>query len=640
MKIFNLKSGCAFFVLQNVFAASYNFEKEIRDQKSKVEPIVEMYLYSLLEDSIDVEILCKNFPKLRILRITNTKLKSIPEGLEKLSELKIFIFDHNFELVDPIKIAAIPSLRFLSISQCNLTSLPFEISDFKSLKTLILSDNKLTSLPAEIKDFESLETLILSDNKLTALPVEIGKLQSIKYLFLANNLLTKVPKSIRYLFGTIISLVLSGNQIPATTDLNHYGFRELRQTFFDSVLIDGIEIDTFKKVALHTVKNRIGFEIPHWNYEILKTFKDRRPLKHERSYEELLKIWDDQLKPVTLLETPLFNPIVETENEISVDETVKLFEDYIEHVYIGEKDYKKNKIGKKDKDLAKDYLESIILLMHDKLNFETSEIENCRTFQTILFVIAQGISVCSTGQIEELKNAYATLMEMDRNSSELEHFVKTFIASQKNVIFKLVVTPVFNIQSTHVSNYWQFRFKDELGLDSNLVNGGCHIDEDPFKNEMGNVLEAFNNEFRPYKIIKLLTDEINKINEVCNSALQIIEYLDEDDSFKNKLRAYEDPNQTDDSASKITEEFTKYYLVKNKILIDHVEDFRAGMEPKSFDFIDFIYDLSLSGISKCFNGICLAKRKTQKTIKMIFKWFLVAFSPKKVVQKIKNKLFF
>jgi hypothetical protein len=69
------------------------------------------------------------------------------------------------------------------------------LEELKTLKYLYLSNTQLTSLPESIGELKSLETLSLYNTKLTSLPENIGELRNLKILSLDNTQLTSLPES-------------------------------------------------------------------------------------------------------------------------------------------------------------------------------------------------------------------------------------------------------------------------------------------------------------------------------------------------------------------------------------------------------------------------------------------------------------
>ena len=90
-----------------------------------------------------------------------------------------------------------PKLKLLSLTKCNLSSIPDVVGRFERLEELKLSSNELTIIPQCIFSLENLKVLDFGDNPITEIPKEISNLKSLEQLLLShNNDLTKLPSSI------------------------------------------------------------------------------------------------------------------------------------------------------------------------------------------------------------------------------------------------------------------------------------------------------------------------------------------------------------------------------------------------------------------------------------------------------------
>lgn len=92
--------------------------------------------------------------------------------------------------------AALYQVTELDLRNCELTTIPPQITGLKNLRNLDLSDNKISEVPSVIKDLETLEYLNLSHNQLRTLPPEIGELSELETLNVASNALINLPQEI------------------------------------------------------------------------------------------------------------------------------------------------------------------------------------------------------------------------------------------------------------------------------------------------------------------------------------------------------------------------------------------------------------------------------------------------------------
>lgn len=102
--------------------------------------------------------------KVKILRLDNKGIITLPDEVLKLSKLQVLTLQHNksLNLVDLFsKLSKLSSLEELDISFCDIEQLPSEIGLLKNLKRLKLGVNRLNSFPDEIGNL-CLEKLIFS----------------------------------------------------------------------------------------------------------------------------------------------------------------------------------------------------------------------------------------------------------------------------------------------------------------------------------------------------------------------------------------------------------------------------------------------------------------------------------------------
>lgn len=99
------------------------------------------------------------------LRLDSDDIVDIDPSIVKLINVRSVSLSHNqrINLIDLFdKLAELPNLEFLNLSDCEIESLPANISKLSQLKKLMLGNNKLTELPPEIKQLPKLKELIFS----------------------------------------------------------------------------------------------------------------------------------------------------------------------------------------------------------------------------------------------------------------------------------------------------------------------------------------------------------------------------------------------------------------------------------------------------------------------------------------------
>jgi Leucine-rich repeat (LRR) protein len=99
------------------------------------------------------------------LRLDSDDLLEISPGIVRLINVRSISLsgNHRINLVDLFdKLSLLPKLESLNLSDCQIESLPPNISKLSRLKRLMLGNNKLTELPPEIKHLLKLKELIFS----------------------------------------------------------------------------------------------------------------------------------------------------------------------------------------------------------------------------------------------------------------------------------------------------------------------------------------------------------------------------------------------------------------------------------------------------------------------------------------------
>lgn len=95
---------------------------------------------------------------------------------------------------EPRNLSAFANVRYLKLSNLNLTVLPEQISSCVSLRLLDLSGNQLHFLPSTIGKLKNLFWFYCSQNQLETIPPEIGDLEQMTILDITSNPLHFLPK--------------------------------------------------------------------------------------------------------------------------------------------------------------------------------------------------------------------------------------------------------------------------------------------------------------------------------------------------------------------------------------------------------------------------------------------------------------
>ncbi len=130
---------------------------------------------------------------LEILDLSGNQLSSLPEDFGRFAKLRIlFLSDNNF-CSFPSVLSQCTELSMVGIRGNMISDVP-EGAFPPRLRWLILTDNEITKLPRSIGTNVYLQKVMLAGNRLSSLPDEMANCVNIELLRLANNHLTELPE--------------------------------------------------------------------------------------------------------------------------------------------------------------------------------------------------------------------------------------------------------------------------------------------------------------------------------------------------------------------------------------------------------------------------------------------------------------
>ena len=129
---------------------------------------------------------------LEVLNLGQNRLSELPDDLNRLTCLGVlFCTDNEFRHV-PAVIGACPNLSMVAFKSNRVESVD-EAALSEALRWLILTENQLTELPATMGRCTRLQKLMLAGNRLRHLPNEMAACKSLELIRLAANELTGLP---------------------------------------------------------------------------------------------------------------------------------------------------------------------------------------------------------------------------------------------------------------------------------------------------------------------------------------------------------------------------------------------------------------------------------------------------------------
>ncbi|KAA9327654.1 protein kinase [Hymenobacter busanensis] len=129
---------------------------------------------------------------LEILNLSGNQLTDLPADLGRLHRLRILFCSDNCFTHVPAAVGQCPELRMVGFKANEIRKLPAAALPPK-LRWLILTDNQLTALPPEIGRCQHLQKLMLAGNRLTELPASMAGCGQLELLRIAANRFEVLP---------------------------------------------------------------------------------------------------------------------------------------------------------------------------------------------------------------------------------------------------------------------------------------------------------------------------------------------------------------------------------------------------------------------------------------------------------------
>lgn len=129
---------------------------------------------------------------LEILDLSNNYLSSLPQEFSQLKKLRIAFFNNNRFEEFPEVLAACPNLSMVGFKGNQLKTIS-ENALSPNIRWLILTNNQLTTLPSSIGKLSKLQKCMLAGNQLQSLPDELANCKNLELIRLAANQLQTLP---------------------------------------------------------------------------------------------------------------------------------------------------------------------------------------------------------------------------------------------------------------------------------------------------------------------------------------------------------------------------------------------------------------------------------------------------------------
>ena len=166
----------------------------------------------------------KEFPReifeladtLEILDLSGNKLSELPEDLSRLHQLKILFCSNNLFTTLPAVLGQCPNLSMIGFRANQIASIPAAALP-PDLRWLVLTDNQISELPSTLGNCTSLQKLMLAGNQLRALPPSIENCTKLELLRISANQFSVLP-DVLFDLPNLSWLAFAGNPLSNLAD--------------------------------------------------------------------------------------------------------------------------------------------------------------------------------------------------------------------------------------------------------------------------------------------------------------------------------------------------------------------------------------------------------------------------------------
>ncbi|MBD1553793.1 leucine-rich repeat-containing protein kinase family protein [Pseudomonas typographi] len=129
---------------------------------------------------------------LEVLNLSGNALSDLPHDLHRFKRLKVVFCSNNAFTHLPEALGGCPQLQMVGFKANRITRVPASALPAR-LRWLILTDNQLSTLPSALGERASLQKLMLAGNRLAELPQSLAQCERLELLRIASNRLAALP---------------------------------------------------------------------------------------------------------------------------------------------------------------------------------------------------------------------------------------------------------------------------------------------------------------------------------------------------------------------------------------------------------------------------------------------------------------
>jgi Leucine-rich repeat (LRR) protein len=236
----------------------YNLEKIVLDENPKLNLEETFYILG-------------KFEKLKYLSLSDNKLVTVPENIEHLNHLEELDLDGNEISILPKSIKKLKKLKSLHLFDNKLTSLNFEKGDLPNLLNINLCYNEFTIFPTELSNLSSLKRIMIWYNNISVISKDIKNFKNLEELNLESNNISHLPNEISKL-NSLKILSLRSNQLAEENILPVFKIKSLESLSFENNKISNIpsQIGQLKNLTKLNLSSNPILDLPN---ELLKLKK-------------------------------------------------------------------------------------------------------------------------------------------------------------------------------------------------------------------------------------------------------------------------------------------------------------------------------------------------------------------------------